>query len=197
MHKGNEFRATPSRHSGRLFQARRLLAFLLGWLLIMPLATILIMYFFAICIPIGAVDSLWREHRVRRIYRSVKRLLHWNQASQMLSSGQGTLIIEVHLLERSGRVWWIESDLRTRHPDFPLAPARVLDPSFDIEERVRLLHNDAAEAWWNAHLPELIEGVFLVQMPLTFWWRRQGVLAIPNAVAVDDDWTYSFYKHRS
>jgi hypothetical protein len=189
MHNRNENRESPSRHPARLSLTQECLAFLLGWLVIMPLV--------AICIPIGAVDLLWREYRLRRFYRSVKRLLLWSQASQMLSSGQGTLIIEVDLWDRPGHVWWIECDLRTRHPDFPLAPARVLDPSFDIEERVRLLHNDAAEAWWNAHLPELIEGVFLVQMPLTFWWRRQGVLAIPNAVAVDDDWTYSFYKHRS
>jgi len=187
MHNRNEIRESPSRHPARLPLAQEWLVFLLGWLVIMPLV--------AICIPICAVDSLWREHRVRRVYRSVKRLLHWNQASQMLSSGQGTLIIEVHLLERSGRVWWVESDLRARHPDFPLAPARVLNPSFDIKERFRLLTDDSARAWWNTHLQELRESVFLVQMPHTFWWRPHEVLAMPNAVAVDDHWTSSFYEH--
>jgi len=112
-----------------------------------------------------------------------------------LSSNKGTLIIEVHLLEKIGHVWWVEGDLPAIHPDFPLAPIRVLDPSFEIEERFRLLHDDVSKAWWNTHLQELSRSVYLVQLPLTAWRQRDEILAIPGAVAVDSSWTHSFH-HR-
>ncbi len=179
----------PTRQPGRLPLTHEWLLFLVGWLVFMPLI--------AICIPFAAVASWWDEHRLRRFYRNANRLLHWDEARQILHAGKGMLIIEVHLLERLGHVWWVESDLRVRHPAFPLVPARILDPSFDIEQRFKLLHDGAAKAWWETHLQELTEGVFLVQMPLTVWRRREKILAISSAVAVDGAWTYGFRNQRT
>jgi len=107
------------------------------------------------------------------------------------------LIIEVHLLERLGHVWWVDGDLRAKTPAIPLATARVLDSSFDIEQRFRLLHSDAAKGWWKTHLQELTEGVILVQMPIRAWRQRDELFALPGAVAVDSNWTDSFHRHRT
>ncbi len=158
--------------------------FLLWWTVILPL--------FVIIMPFALIDCWHREHRLRRWYQSVNRFLQWDRAGQMLPPGKGTLIIEVVRLEGLGHIWWVESDIRTQYPAIPICPTNVLDPSADIEHRFRVLADENAKAWWQSHRRELGESVFLVQMPSIFRRQREKLMAIPNAIAVDDSWTLAW-----
>ena len=84
----------------------------------------------------------------------------------------------------------IERDLKAIEPNLAAA-SRVLEPSVDLEERLRLLHNDAARAWWEANLQELRENAFLVRMPFALSRKRDELLATPRAIAVDSAWTHA------
>ena len=186
MHEGTNCRRPPSRPS----LAEECIIFVLAWLVIVPLL--------ALVIPFAAVDFWRRERRLRRYYQSANRLMHWSRARELVSANKGTLIVEVRLLGTFRRAWWVEGDLKALYPDFPHVPTRVLDPSVDVEECFRLLaRNDVAKAWWNEHLQELSQGVYLVQMPLAARRARDEIPTIPNAVAVESKWTYGFQQDQT
>jgi hypothetical protein len=173
-----------TRKSASLPLPLELFVFLLGWLVILPLI--------AICAPFATLASWWTERRLRQFYLNANRLLHWDRARQLSSSGNGMLVIEVHLLERAGHFWWIGHDGQGGQSDPPLAPVSVLDPSFDIERRFELLHDDATKVWWDSHLQEMSERVFYVKRPLAMSRQWDEIRLLSNVVIVDDAWTYAF-----
>jgi hypothetical protein len=135
------------------------------------------------------------EYRLRRAYRRGGRLLGWDETRGRLSSGRGTLIIEVLNDGGTGHVWWVEADLLAE--GCPLAPAKVLRPTFDVKERYNLLHSESAAKWSETHLPGLIGGVHLVRVPYKVWRRWDEVLTGDRAVAANEYDIFCFYTHRS
>jgi hypothetical protein len=101
------------------------------------IAGLVFMPFIALLVPLAALDYLSREYRLRRFYRRANRLLRFDD----MPADKGTLLIEFHVAhEHLGHVWWVDK----RYLDLPLAAARVLNPSVDFEERLRLLNSDSA-----------------------------------------------------
>ena len=98
--------------------------FFLAWLVIMPLV--------ALMIPFATLHWWWCERRLRRYYKKANRLVSWDKSKRLLSSDNGRLMVEVHLLERAGRVWWLPGNPRDNYDEFPLAPASILQPSFGL-----------------------------------------------------------------
>jgi hypothetical protein len=174
----NRQRKGPTRLAERLF-------FFFGWLVIYPSLLALA--------PIGLAHELWRDGRLRRWYRSAHRLLDWNRSKERILK-EGTLIVEIWHFQRVNHLWWLPFDLRTRYTDYPLASARVLEPSFDFKERFMLMTNKVTRAWWESHLQEFSDSVYLVQTPLRGLSRCDELLAAPNALAVSSSWTYEFWK---
>ncbi|MDB5173081.1 MAG: hypothetical protein JWN51_1854 [Phycisphaerales bacterium] len=144
--------------------------------------------------PPFAILVVRDEYRLRRAYRRGGRLLDWDEARDRLSSGRGTLIIEVLAGGGTGHVWWVEADLLAE--GCPLAPAKVLRRTFDVKERSNLLHSESARKWSEMHLPGLIGGVHLVRVPYKVWRRWDEVLTGDRAVAADSHDTFCFQIHR-
>ncbi len=189
MHNAGEDQAAPARRVVPPSLALELAMFFLGWLVIIPLVVIIT--------PFGAFEWWWRVRRMRRFYKKMNRLVRWDKTGHLLAPDNGTLLIEVYLLEHPRHVWWLHGNLRDKYAEFPLAPASILQPSFKIEERLKMLTDEVTKAWWDAHLQQLEDGVCLVQMPLGAWRHRGEILKMPNAVAVDSHWTHSFREQRT
>ncbi len=149
-----------------------------------------IVHILPLLIPLGVADYLWRESRLRRLYR--RRHLDWNRQKETILH-KGTLIIECHF-EYVGRLWWLPDDLRARYPDCPLAPTSVLEASFDEVARFMLLRTEAMKTWWESHLQEFCDDVHLVSVPCRVRRKPEALLTATNAVVVADDFTFGFYR---
>jgi hypothetical protein len=185
MENGKGKQSTPAPQPGRDWLADSWLFCLLGLMV-----TVIFLAAFG---PVFAVAGWWDEYRLRRYYRQANRLLRWNRARQLLSSGEGTFLVE-QWPKGPGHVWWVADNLRAQHPDCSFAPAQVLHSSCDFEEGFRLLVNASAKAWWDVHATDLGKRILLVQMPLFVWRHWDEVLLAGSAVAVNRQWTHSFHK---